>query len=182
LHLVMFDIDGTLVNTAIFEDACYLMALQNIISQPIDSNWSSYIHGTDSAILDEIITKYGLGDKRDSIHHEERQLFKSYIMSYLQRNQATEINGASAFIERLKKREDVLLAIATGGWEETAKMKLESAGIDYSGIAFCFRVRSHKPHRYHEISRRKVSFRKSHIKILFWRCYLGQKGFSFIGL
>lgn len=136
MHLAMFDIDGTLVDTAGFEDACYLKAIQNVISKPIDSNWSNYTHATDSGILDAIIDKHGLGDKRDSIHHDIRQLFIGYIKSYLQHNKAVEIGGASAFIQMLRERNDVALAIATGGWEETAKMKLEAVEIDYSGIAF----------------------------------------------
>ena len=36
----------------------------------------------------------------------------------------------------LRKRDDVVLAIATGGWAQTAKLKLESAGIEYTGISF----------------------------------------------
>lgn len=44
--------------------------------------------------------------------------------------------SAASFLQFLRSRNDVTLAIATGGWEETAKMKLESAGIDYSNIAF----------------------------------------------
>lgn len=132
----MFDIDGTLVNTADFEDSCYLKAVQNVIPGPINQNWSSYSHATDSGILDEIIHIYDLDDYRDAIHYEVKRLFIRYIKSHLQQNGAVEIAGASAFIRLLRHRSDVALAIATGGWEETAKLKLESAGIDYRGMAF----------------------------------------------
>lgn len=136
MHLVMFDIDGTLVNTADFEDVCYLKAIQHVVSEKIDSDWSNYNNATDSGILDEIVDNYGLGNKRDSIHYEVRQIFTNYIKSHLQCNRAIEIDGASEFIRLLKKRGDVVLSIATGGWEKTAKLKLKSAGIDYSEIAF----------------------------------------------
>jgi FMN phosphatase YigB (HAD superfamily) len=132
----MFDIDGTLVNTASFEDECYLNAINEVIPQKINTDWSSYQNATDSGILDEIITKNNLDKNRAEIHQEVKRLFVTFIGEQLLKTQALEIPGANAFIQLLKERDDVRLAIATGGWEETAKMKLESAGIDYSDIAF----------------------------------------------
>lgn len=136
MHLAMFDIDGTLVNTAGFEDECYIKAIREVISAPIDTNWSNYRHATDSGILDQVIDTHRPGDGRTAIHQKVRRLFAGYITSYLRENRAAEIDGAPEFMDLLKKRDDVVPAIATGGWEETAKMKLASAGIDYSGIAF----------------------------------------------
>ena len=36
----------------------------------------------------------------------------------------------------MKNNPNVVLAIATGGWEESAKMKLKAAGFDISGVVF----------------------------------------------
>ena len=47
-----------------------------------------------------------------------------------------EIKGASHFIQDLINRENVRVAIATGGLEETAKFKLEAANININGCAF----------------------------------------------
>ncbi len=132
----MFDIDGTLINSSDFEDNCYLNAVQKVMPHPIDTDWSNYINTTDSGILDEIIEKNGLDADRQSIHKDVKLLFINNIKSHLQNTKVKEIEGASSFIKLLRQRNDVALAIATGGWEETAKMKLESAGIDYSEIAF----------------------------------------------
>jgi hypothetical protein len=54
----------------------------------------------------------------------------------LHHTQVKEIGGVSTFIQLLRQRDNVVLAIATGSWEETARLKMESAGIGYSGIAF----------------------------------------------
>ncbi|MGD8845985.1 MAG: HAD family hydrolase [Desulfobacteraceae bacterium] len=136
MHLVMFDIDGTLVNTTSFEDECYLRAVKKVIPYQINTDWSSYANATDSGILDEIISENKLDNEKEPIHKEVKRLFISYIKKQLRKTQALEIPGARVFVKLLKNRNDVSLAIATGGWEETAKMKLESAGIDYSNIAF----------------------------------------------
>ena len=132
----MFDIDGTLINSSSFEDEYYLKAVQSVIKSPIDTDWTTYINVTDSGILDEIIEKNGLLSERQNIHCEVKHSFISYIKSHLSHTQAKEIEGAAAFIQMLRKRDDVVLAIATGGWAETAKLKLESAGIEYTGISF----------------------------------------------
>lgn len=136
MHLVMFDIDGTLVDTAGFEDHCYGSAVKTVVNGDIPTDWSGYAHATDSGILDEILETRGLAPEREAIHHRVRTLFARKINAYLKKNTAREIPGAANFLRLLKTRGDVVLAIATGGWEETAKMKLDAAGIDYAGIAF----------------------------------------------
>ena len=133
---VIFDIDGTLVNSASFEDDCYLKAIQEVIEMPVDADWSKYKNVTDPGILDEIIERTDLLNDRINIHKKVKRRFFGYIKTHLSHTPAKEIKGASAFIQKLNKRNDLVLAIATGGWEESAKMKLESAGINYSGIAF----------------------------------------------
>ena len=136
MHLVMFDIDGTLVNSSSFEDVCYSKAVLGVIKHPVDTDWSKYTNVTDSGILDEIIDKNGLDSDRYNIHSAVKLSFISHIKSHLHHTSVKEIEGASEFIQLLRQRDDVVLAIATGGWQETARLKLESAGIDYSGIAF----------------------------------------------
>ena len=136
MHLIMFDIDGTLVDTVDFEDKCYSKAVTEVISHSIDTDWSHYANATDSGILDEIIVANNLNVEKNSIFRDVKQLFISYIQKHIQEKGVNEIVGATSFMQLLKKRTDVTLAIATGGWEETAKIKLESAGIDYSNIAF----------------------------------------------
>ncbi len=136
MHLVMFDIDGTLVNTSSFEDECYLRAIKEFVPQQINTDWSSYENTTDSGILDEIISINNLDIERNSIQQKVKQLFMAYVGEQLRKKQAIEIPGANKFVQLLKNRNDVCLAIATGGWEETARMKLRSAGIDYSDIVF----------------------------------------------
>ncbi len=45
-----------------------------------------------------------------------------------------QTEGASNFLAKLKSLKGITLSIATGGWHETAQLKLKSADIDISGI------------------------------------------------
>ena len=45
-------------------------------------------------------------------------------------NRLPEVPGARAFVDWLAARPDVAVGIATGGWKETAAMKLQAVGLD----------------------------------------------------
>lgn len=132
----MFDIDDTLVNSIEFDGSHYVNAVQSVIDAAIDTDWASYQNVTDSGILNEILDRQGIHTDRNRIHQEVKKRFTRLVQSHLYNKPVKEVLGASAFLQKLRERNDICLAIATGGWEETAKLKLDSAGIDYSGIAF----------------------------------------------
>lgn len=136
MHLVMFDIDGTLVDSSDFEDELYCQAIQSVINVSFNRDWSTYRHTSDSGILNEIIEKNHLEKGAFEIHKKVKKAFIKLTGSYLKKQPVLEIKGAAAFIEDLKTRKNICLAIATGGWQETAKLKLQSAGIDIDGMSF----------------------------------------------
>ena len=55
MHLVMFDIDGTLIDSAGFESRLYVAAVQDVLKVEIDSDWNNYEHVSDSGILAEVL-------------------------------------------------------------------------------------------------------------------------------
>ena len=77
----------------------------------------------------------GLDRRRDEIHAEVKARFADKIAAWLARNRLRPVPGAESFLDRLHRRRELRLSIATGGRGRTAAMKLESAGIDISGIA-----------------------------------------------
>ncbi|THB76238.1 MAG: HAD family hydrolase [Desulfobacteraceae bacterium] len=136
MHLFMFDIDDTLVNSSGFEDECFTQAINRVIDKPIETDWSKYKHATDTGIIDEIIHTWGYSQRKDEIAEKIKNAFINNIKQHLSKSPANEIPGARSFLSYLSGRKDILLSIATGGWEETAKLKLDSAGIDYKNIQF----------------------------------------------
>ena len=136
LHLVMFDIDGTLVDSSQFEDDCFEKATRTVLGGGINTNWASYEHVSDEGIVRELLQGLGDDTERRAIRHRIRAEFVSRIRGYVQKNEVNEIIGASRLLNHLRQREDVVLALATGGWKSTAELKLSSAGLDFEGMAF----------------------------------------------
>ncbi len=134
MNLVMFDIDGTLVQSYEFDGKCYFEAVEKVLQTSIKKDWLKYQNVTDSGILDEILSKMNLESERLSLHFEVKKEFTKRIKEHIQCNKVEPILGAVEFVAKLKNRNDVTLAIATGGWRETAILKLEAAGFDFSGI------------------------------------------------
>ena len=135
-QLVMFDIDGTLIDSREYDASLFKQAIKEVLDIEIGDNWSSYRHVTGGGILEEIIETCGIVYDRHLIHDKVKQLFFDLNEKYLaERPQALrEIPGARMFIDRLRDIESVTLAVATGGWEETARMKLEGVGIETAGL------------------------------------------------
>ncbi len=133
-HLVMFDIDGTLVESVGFDADCYAQAVQAEINVEFDGNWGKFEHVTDSGILQEMLKLNNIQTDFATVENAVKQRFIDLVKNYLMANPLPEIKGANAFLQELKKHDDVQLAMATGGWGETALMKLDKAGIQYHDI------------------------------------------------
>jgi len=137
MHLVVFDIDGTLVESSDFDGSLYVHALESVLGVRVDSDWSLYRNVTDSGILDEVLSGLNVLEARAQVHESVRSLFIQLVGDYLAERDgmASEIAGARAFVERLSAHPDVAVAFATGGWEETALMKLEGIGLNVGGLS-----------------------------------------------
>jgi beta-phosphoglucomutase-like phosphatase (HAD superfamily) len=138
MHLVMFDIDGTLVDSAGFDSELYVEAVRNVLGVEIDSDWNTYEHVSDSGILDEVLRDARFGSERAVLAARVQERFVGLVRDYLrhEREAVREIAGARRLVERLRALPDVRVAIATGGWEPTALLKLEHVGIDVNGVGF----------------------------------------------
>jgi phosphoglycolate phosphatase-like HAD superfamily hydrolase len=134
----MFDVDGTLVQSVDFDEEIYLKTAYELLGREISSNWDQYSHGTDSGILYEAIEKYKIQGDIEDFRNKFKATFINHISKYIENNSDDiyEVKGASEFIRYLSGRSDIKIAIATGAWEESAKLKLESAGIDINDLAF----------------------------------------------
>jgi phosphoglycolate phosphatase-like HAD superfamily hydrolase len=129
----MFDIDGTLVESYDVDSQCFIDAVRQVVGVSINDNWSTYTHVTDNGILNEFLELRGVSDKQETIN-EIKRVFIEVIKKKIGKAPIREVAGASQFLKQLKSVDGLSLSIATGGWYESAIVKLESAGIDFSGI------------------------------------------------
>ncbi len=136
LQLVVFDIDGTLIDSEEYDASLFKQAIKSVIDIEIGDDWSSYRNVTDGGILDEIIDTHGITGNKDVLHNQVKELFFELNERYLTKRPGAlrEIPGARDFIGRLNSMESVTIAIATGGWEETARLKLEGVGIETDNL------------------------------------------------
>ena len=136
----MFDIDGTLVDSMRVDSRLYARAVRETLGGDvcIDDTWRPYVHVTDSGILDEILVQHRFPEPLDPLRAEVKRRFIELVRGHLDAGDAVlrEIRGATALLRELRARPDVRLAIATGGWAETALMKLAAIGVSVDGIGF----------------------------------------------
>jgi beta-phosphoglucomutase-like phosphatase (HAD superfamily) len=125
----MFDIDGTLVESYDFDSTCFSAAIKDELGVSISSDWTRYKHVTDSGILNQILDELNLTHDRERIALSIKTKFMAQIEDHLSRHKVFAIDGAADFLVELVERKDVAFAFATGGWLETARMKLDAADI-----------------------------------------------------
>jgi phosphoglycolate phosphatase-like HAD superfamily hydrolase len=132
---VIFDIDGTLVDSDGFEEALYTAAVRDVFSEVrIRPHWDDYEHVTDAGIALQICKDNEL--EISSSLAELRTRFGELVSAYLRtKGPCTPLPGALKFWNSLRDNENFRVGIATGGWGHTARMKLESAGFLYAGVA-----------------------------------------------
>ena len=128
----MFDIDGTLVQSYDFDEQIYACAVEQVIGFKIDRDWSQYENVTDVGILNELIELHDLNMQKETILHKVKSIFIREVSNHISKNPTQEIPGAISFINKLSDLDKVIVSFATGGWYETAVLKLNSAGFDYS--------------------------------------------------
>ena len=137
MHLAMFDIDGTLVESLDQDADCFVSAVRDELGIEVDTRWHRYTHVTDSGILRQVIDESGTEVFDDSMEQAVKRRFLQYIATRLEAAPVRQIPGAADFLGYLATRADVRVSLATGGWLESAKLKLTSAGIDIRDLTIC---------------------------------------------
>jgi phosphoglycolate phosphatase-like HAD superfamily hydrolase len=134
----MFDIDGTLVDSAGFESKLYVAAVRDVLKVEIDSDWNNYEHVSDTGILAEVLGRLRRDAELQTITAHVQECFVGRVSDYLRRapSAVREIAGAKRLVERLLEVPDVRVGVATGGWKPTAFMKLAHVGIDVGRLGF----------------------------------------------
>lgn len=131
---VIFDIDGTLVDSFGFDETLYMASVRDLLGDVrMRTNWVDYEHVTDAGIALQICKDNGL-ETANSIQ-DLRTRFGENVTKYLRATgPCAAIPGALTLWNMLRDRADVQVGIATGGWGHTARMKLEYAGFDCTDV------------------------------------------------
>jgi phosphoglycolate phosphatase-like HAD superfamily hydrolase len=124
-HLILFDIDGTLLRCGPQVRPLFLDALTRVFGSYGYPDGITFAGKTDPWIALELARATGYGD--DEILPrlpEVRRHYVANLESGLRREGMCLLPGVVELLERLAARDDVILGLLTGNWQQGAHVKL----------------------------------------------------------
>jgi phosphoglycolate phosphatase-like HAD superfamily hydrolase len=126
---IIFDIDGTLVDSTAVHHHALTMALLGFGLDPRIKPWSTFRHYTDSGVLDELYRDArGVGATAAELARLDTDIRRELATAALSRPIA-EIAGASRLLKELDAAH-VLFGFATGSMRGATALKLATLGLD----------------------------------------------------
>ena len=126
--LVLFDIDGTLLDTHGAGRAAFCCGLQRVTGIEDSLPYVSFAGNTDRRVLDEVAAHRGIA----FTEVQRKAVFNAVaeeLVSALATAPGQPVEGAKALLEALSLR-GARLGLVTGNIERGAHLKLASAGLD----------------------------------------------------
>jgi len=130
--LALFDVDGTLIESMEFDADCYAEAVRRVLKiESVDTDWSHYRDVTDAGILAEI---HRMNFNREIGPTQARKVKESFVRTIKARLRSENIRlkplpGAGEALRALQASDRWAVTLATGGWRESAEVKLRNAGL-----------------------------------------------------
>lgn len=133
MELVIFDVDGTLVYSERRDSRCFAQAYEQLYSRPFPTlDWNKFPHVTDTTIFDTVIRQHF------NRSHDPAEVppFQELYLSLLRKNRQSqphlfcEVPGAKTAVQSLGQKENQMIGIGTGGWQQPAALKLKHVGIE----------------------------------------------------
>lgn len=126
---IIFDVDGTLVDSDALDGVLYWQAVQEVLGRvKTRADWTDYTHVSDAGILADVLRD---NDLEPTPHRTSavRKRFGELMQAALNAKTCPAVPGAPAAVGALHQRSDVAVGVATGGWAHTAWSKLSVAGF-----------------------------------------------------
>jgi phosphoglycolate phosphatase-like HAD superfamily hydrolase len=135
MEAVIFDIDGTLLQSDATDDALYLEAIRAVLGTvKLRPSWGMYTQFTAAGILSEILSDNAV-DATSDVPAAVRAHFVAGVQRHIsEHGPFAEIPGARAFVQSLRSSSRHRIAYATGGWHGSALLKLSFSGFPVHGV------------------------------------------------
>ena len=147
MHLIMFDLDGTLLESNDLDRHCFSGAMTRVMGiRDIECDWTDYPYVTDEGIIAELV-KRCLGrpaTRRELLDIRTDILELLHSRAKTNPENFTPIPGALDLFASLKHMGGCAVAVATGCWKESALLKLSTAGFDTSCLPIASADDSHR--------------------------------------
>lgn len=129
MHVLLFDIDGTLLSTGGAGQAAMETVFRREFLPTLPSVDIPTAGRTDRAICTDLFAQFGLAGSLD----EWNRFHRAYIAelpNHLQRLTGLVLPGVRELLAELAQRDDVLVGLLTGNFRAGARLKLEHHGLD----------------------------------------------------
>lgn len=125
MRLILFDIDGTLLECGPQVREILSATVQEVYGTTGSVDWFDFAGRTDPGIVLDILRDAGL-DERDILARipEVRSRYAARLERSLDAQRMRLLPGVAGHLESLAQREDVVLGLVTGNWEPGARTKL----------------------------------------------------------
>ena len=124
-RLLLFDIDGTLIRCGPQVRPLFADALRAVFGSTGSLDGYSFAGKTDPRIVLDLMRDTGHDEA--TVNERLPAMKAAYLENLdrgLERDRMTLLPGVVPLIERLAKRDDVLIGLLTGNWREGARIKL----------------------------------------------------------
>jgi phosphoglycolate phosphatase-like HAD superfamily hydrolase len=132
MNLVLFDIDGTLTLTNEVDNRCYIRALGEALgTADIDTDLTKYRDVTDSGIASALLAaRHGAPPSSEQLNAVRERFVALLEQAFAHDPDACRaVPGAPGMLAELAGRAGFAVGLATGGWVESARLKLRRAGL-----------------------------------------------------
>src|SRR2546421_315499 len=127
-RLLLFDIDGTLVNTGGAGVGSLKKTVRNRFRTGDDLRDIEIAGKTDRAIIRDILHKYRVDPTEENITSFAREYIDG-LPFCLSRTRGRVLPGIRQLLERLKPQPHIVLALLTGNLQQGARLKLQHYGL-----------------------------------------------------
>jgi phosphoglycolate phosphatase-like HAD superfamily hydrolase len=131
--LAIFDVDGTLTDSVELDDRVYRATLAEVFGLELGSGFfGDFPNVTDSGVLESLfLERFGRKPTFDEIDGFVRRFVHSLSRELSGPARCAQIGGAGRFLESLRRSRSWSVALATGCFSASARLKLAAAGIGW---------------------------------------------------